>query len=526
MRLLALLALLITGALLGLGPSATAVAAQAPAAGVAPVNSCWPRDTNAPRLGEVTAVPAVADTTDGPATVQIRVRATDPGGPGPASGLAGGNVTVDSDDQVRPYLREVVSLEPSGDHMLRGTLTLPRYSGAGRYELRELDVLDRAGNRTPNAYTGWPGDEPAGSFEVVMTAEDDSPPVLESFDISDATVDTTAAEQEITFTAQVSEVGTGVDRVQVVLDPPAPGEFGDLRPQMTRTSGSDEGESTWTGSFRVQRFVGSGTWDVSVAVSDRLGNGSSSTSAFGVVSGPIDRTAPDTTTVTRSPRTIDVREHSDQVVVSVHGADAGSGVDHGRVFLDPQYRADSGAPSAPLELVSGSSTEGVWRATLTAPRCGTAAGVLPIELDLTDARGNTRVVDRAATVTVRASDTLRPFGDIGRAKHLAPRGPLTITTDERVQDISSRTVGLLRPNPATHDFTRIAGTWRCFTATKPGSGSRTSCSGDRIRRAEFTPRLRFPRVFRCDFTAPGQPSATDRAGNPLSGGESSCRSPG
>lgn len=223
---------------------------------------------------------------------------------------------------------------------------------------------------------------------VTYAQSDTEPPKILSLSISPTSVDVTSSLQTVTLTVHLTDNLSGID--------PTFGRgvsFFFTSPSGTQTtSGSpvlQPGvillDTTLSIIVPVRRYSEPGTWKISaLRLGDNAGNtaflDSSALAAaglptsFDVIDATPDMQAPQLASVTLSPSSVDVSAGDSMVTADLALTDNLSGVGWSSFTLqDFELRSPSGkqsrlVSSAEFHLVSGTTTNGVWRATFNIPR--------------------------------------------------------------------------------------------------------------------------------------------------------------
>jgi hypothetical protein len=250
-----------------------------------------------------------------------------------------------------------------------------------------------------------------------------------------------------------------------------------------RTAG-DLHRGQWTAWVTVPRYSGLQRVNLSVRLEDRAGNTRTVTAAalrrahrpsgFDVRS-HTDRSAPQITKATVSPRSLDVRTANGTVVVDLHVTDTGAGVSGGQVLLyDDSARQI--AFQAPLRRQSGSDNDALWRAVVHVDHCTARSSTWTPLVQLTTHAGPTtssRLADQRVTVT--SSDTIAPTAT---ATVSPARTSLTLHFDEPVTGVTDSSAIVMSNNGEP-----VWGTWSCADSV----GLPTPCDGTSVWTATLTP---------------------------------------
>ena len=514
---------LVWGALVAPGPDVSAAGAAVP------LNDCVSSDNGDPVLTGLTVTPSV-DVTGAAQEVVFSLTAEDLGGPGPASGLSGveisfGEPLIDDPSDTFHELRQ----DATGAWV--GSVVIERGSSPGPWRINHVALTDRARNnrflRTAELQrAGFPT-----SVEVTSTP-DTSRPRLVDFRSTSGPVDTRRASRLVTFTATVVDAVPGVAEVYLagsmkgasISEKAYDGDFVDLSP----VAGSPD---TFRGSMRVRRWVGSGTWKIHrISTQDKVGNYRSYSYSrltelgfrhqLKIVSGE-DTRAPKLARLALRPGHVDVRSEDGRVVVVVRAVDNRAGVE--RVF------AQVGPSNLVLERVAGTRRDGVWKGALTLKRCTSPAGVRRVNVYVVDASRNETYYGPSAlaargwpaAVDVMAADHRRPRANLVDWQ-VNPAGPVKVRFSELVSGISADSATVRRvfaPYSETPTFgPPVSGTWVC----RKTSGAVTSCTSGWVATARYRleDRLLASRTYQLTLNPEFTLAVTDRSGNPFDRAES------
>jgi hypothetical protein len=295
-------------------------------------------------------------------------------GPDTISGSGGGDVVVggadndrlsggdDGDVVVGDGGTDVVNGDSGNDDLTGGSGADTLQGGAGTNwcEFSSLDVR----------------------YSCVVDAVAPSVPALS---LQPTSVDVTGGAKRVVAKVRVTD-DTGVRSVQVGAqyeDASAYANGG----QPVLTSGSIR-DGWWTVTLTVPRYIDSGSMTVNVFTRDRVGRQSSAAfpAALKVISANPDLAPPVVRSLTLSPTTVDVRSAAKSVTATVRITDDTAGV--GTAYLCPAhmfadgFRQSDGCPD--LQLVSGSRTDGTWRASLPIAR-GDVGGSWNVQVWVEDA---------------------------------------------------------------------------------------------------------------------------------------------
>jgi hypothetical protein len=494
-------------------------AVQSSPAGAAPLNDCASSDNGSPRLTDFDLSPTAVDVTGGPASVTLTAKASDMGGPGPATGVAA--VRVVFTRFFDPLSSRAVALQLSGD-LWTGSVRLARFSKGGRLRVDHLVITDDVGNRrfVSGARLG------ARGFVHVVTVTstaDTTKPVLRHLDVIPTSVDTRSRARRVVFTARATDAHTRVDFLYVA---------GAMRERSI--SGQGDGDFVllekvagtahqFRGSMRVRRWVGSGTWRMFAAlVVDRSSNvkyyGPRALDALGVHRSILVRSRGDTGSPTAgvfpsNPSAVDIRTGDVTISLRVKGIDALSGVAKVRVDLQATPGEDTVATTT-LHRVTGTPHSGIWRGKATVPRCAPLTTTLRLVVILSDRAGNRG--SATDVLPVDALDHRPPGADLPSPDEFVivkTNGPIAVHFNENVNGISNTSATLRHVNEDGTRGPAMVGGWTCTTK----AGAATDCLTGRVRTASFTPEetLEFKNEYQVELNPEFTLDVTDLAGNPF-----------
>ena len=152
----------------------------------------------------------------------------------------------------------------------QGQIIIPAYSEPGTWMVSEIESSDNVGN-------GWfytTNQIQALGFPTalqVTSQQDVTPPTLNGFTFTPASVNTTSTSASVTATAQISDDLSGVVECLVFFTSPSGKQSAGAR--LNLVSGTNI-NGTWQGQIFIPAYSEPGTWTVSeVSSSDNVGNG-------------------------------------------------------------------------------------------------------------------------------------------------------------------------------------------------------------------------------------------------------------
>lgn len=251
---------LLGAVLTGTDPATTpTVASAAPEPPTGPVE-----DNGDPTLQDLRFSPGSVNVTGGSRNVTFTVTATDTGGPGAASGITYGFVSLSSPDFTRSAY---TALEQRSAERWVGTLVIPRWTHGGAWQVNTLGLGDRDDN-----YEYWSGSELAGlGYPTTLRVganPDDTAPELTHFTVSPRPVATRTGVRTVTVTARATDGQSGI--ASIIASASRPGTRHRSFTTLDKVRGP---ASTYRGALVIPRRQAQGTWRIDfVRVDDSIGN--------------------------------------------------------------------------------------------------------------------------------------------------------------------------------------------------------------------------------------------------------------
>ncbi|GAA4124320.1 hypothetical protein GCM10022215_31940 [Nocardioides fonticola] len=332
-------------------------------AAVPPLHPCIDPDHGDPAITRVSFRPTSIDIRRRPATVHVRVKVADTGGPGRASGPARGEVS---------FTRGVAArLHVVDRSTMAGTVTIGRNEFPGRTDvtrllLDEVTVVDQAGNTTDLVDDDLAAVAASTGIDVVGVP-DREPPVISRLRATRTRLDARRGDRRIVLTARIHDAVGDVVRPQVSIY--SLGRRGSYNAQIElRSLGGDRFRGVW----RVPRWAPHALQRYridSISVSD-----STAGTRFRVRRAPfiqrqlgtdivrvrsrVDTTPPRVRDVRLSPSAIDLTDGPRTVVARIRVIDRQSPV---RAVSFDKYAFWAASPLPQRSrLVSGDRHDGVW----------------------------------------------------------------------------------------------------------------------------------------------------------------------
>jgi hypothetical protein len=254
---------LLGAALTGNGPVTTPTAVSAaPEPPTTLIGSV--EDTGDPTLQDLRYSPGSVDARGGSRNVTFTVTARDTGGPGPASGITYGFVSLSSPDFTRSAY---TALEQRSAGTWVGTVSIPRWTHGGVWRVNTLGLGDGDDN-----YEYWSGSELAAlGYPTTLTIgahPDDTAPELTHLTVSPRSVGAHNGARTVTVTARGTDDRSGV--ASIVVSASKPGTRHRSFTTLTRVRGAT---STYRGRLVLPRRQANGAWRIDfVRLGDIIGN--------------------------------------------------------------------------------------------------------------------------------------------------------------------------------------------------------------------------------------------------------------
>lgn len=158
----------------------------------------------------------------------------------------------------------------AADGIWQCLVTIPKASAAGPWKVVAISTKDMVNNEAVLFEPTLRGAGFPTAINVTSDNEDIVAPVLTAFSITPATADVRGGPQTVTFTASISDAGTGVAISVMSLLPPAPTLFSGCG-FVLRSGTANEGSYSCT--FTVLPTSNPGEWPIEITLRDVIGNG-------------------------------------------------------------------------------------------------------------------------------------------------------------------------------------------------------------------------------------------------------------
>ncbi|MGZ8735474.1 MAG: hypothetical protein ACXW1M_09835 [Acidimicrobiia bacterium] len=217
-----------------------------------------------PALQDLRYSPGSVNVLGGSKNVTFTVTARDTGGPGPASGITYGFVSLSSPDFTRSAY---TTLERRSAGTWVGTVAIPRWTHGGVWNVNTLGLGDGDDN-----YEHWSGSELADlGYPTTLTVgahPDDTAPELTHVTVSPRPAYSRTAARTVTVTARAIDDRSGI--ASVIASASKPGTRHRSFTTLTKVRGT---ASTYRGSLVIPRREAAGGWRIDfVRLDDIIGN--------------------------------------------------------------------------------------------------------------------------------------------------------------------------------------------------------------------------------------------------------------
>lgn len=233
------------------------------------------QDTAPPAITSFICSSSSVDVTSGSKTIQISANATD--------NLSGTQyISCIFYSPSRNKSLSTALYRTSGSALngtYTGTITVPRYTEAGSWNLVNTVAYDMASNSqlylSPlfHQIIESPSLTIPSSFQSTLqitSNPDTTPPVITSFTISPGTVDVTTGSKTVTITATVTDDLAGLDYIGCYFY--SPSRLRNLSTSLALTAGTNQ-NGTFSGTVNVPQYMEGGTWKLDqVWVQDTASN--------------------------------------------------------------------------------------------------------------------------------------------------------------------------------------------------------------------------------------------------------------
>lgn len=219
-------------------------------------------------------------------------------------------------------------------------------------------------------------------------ASDITPPALAAFDFSPRTVDVTTGSKQVVVTARVTDASGAKAPIALISSDTSSQSEGFGQMQLVSGTATD---GTYERVITIPETAASGTWTVIIyPLDDVVGNSGSGfhnhPSKLTVTNTGTDVVAPSLNSFDFTPKTVDLRGGSKQVVVTARVTDS-TGAEAPIVLISSDDTSQTQG-FGEMDLVAGTATDGTYRRTVTIPETA-ASGTWTVTIyPLDDVLGN------------------------------------------------------------------------------------------------------------------------------------------
>jgi titin len=390
-------------------------------------------DTSGPVLAGLTWTPGAVDTSGAARTVTVRARLTDDLSGLPASSY-GPNMTVQSPSGAQTVYAYFSRVSGSTlDATYEAALTVPRYSEAGAWTVKDLVVVDQAGNNRRLAAA----DITAAGFEAGFSqtgAADTDAPTLVSVSAAPAEVDTTSGPATVMVNARITDAQSGLSMYQSSVTFRSPSGGQTLKGYIGNPLSGTTRDGRYQITVTVPRYAEPGLWRLSgVELVDQVGNkavlGSAELAAAGLgasfeqTGATGDSRAPVLADFTVNPDAVNVATSAQRVTVRARVTDDLAGVNSnvGVFFTSPSGNQTISPSYNEWIRISGTVRDGVYETTVIVP-FRAEAGAWSVKVTMSDAAGNSAELSGAALTGLGFTSSLAVAADVAPSAPAAPWG--------------------------------------------------------------------------------------------------------
>ena len=227
-------------------------------------------DVTPPELVELTLDRSEVDVSSRPATITVSARVSDD--LSGATTLQMDFVSPSGEQQTTFFDEGVKATGSITDWVYVGAVTLPQFSESDTWTLRYVYVHDEVGNLRDYEFAELRLLGFTGSFEVVATQDDVTPPELVELTLDRSEVDVSSGPATITVSARVSDDLSGADMLQLDFVSPSGEQQTTFFDEGVKATGSIT-DWVYVGAVTLPQFSESGTWTLRyVYVHDEVGN--------------------------------------------------------------------------------------------------------------------------------------------------------------------------------------------------------------------------------------------------------------
>jgi hypothetical protein len=322
-------------------------------------------DMTPPRVTDFEVLTPTVNITAGQTSLQMQAEVTDN-----LSGVAEVDAQFCDANGVQDPLPIGIFQQTSGtslDGIWTGTLSLSTFTKAGTYSVCIMNVVDNAKNLATLTNKGLAGSRglPAGnfSFDIINNRTDTTAPVISHVVTNSPSVDVTNGDVTVTTDFDVMEAGSGIDMIQFTLhqDPTVDYPESQTVPAdlITPSTLGASGSGHYRAVVQLPQGSAPGKWHVSIYARDLVLHARTSDTPLTVI---------DRNPITTLPRAVSITRTAGDTpytqTFSIHMTSARAAIAD---FVLRVYGPGNQLYWARLDLVSGTTLDGFWTATIQLP---------------------------------------------------------------------------------------------------------------------------------------------------------------
>ena len=330
-------------------------------------------DSEGPVLSNFIVSPSTIDVTEGDVTITFFIDATDETGVTTTYRPQINNAATNAGGPAANNWELISGTNQDGTW--QATMTIPSTQGASEWYLYSQSFEDIYGYSSA-LETDSTGGADNGGLTVINSNSESNAPVLSNFTVSPDTVYTLDGDTVITFTIDATDETGVTTTYRPQINNAATNAGGPAANNWELVSGTTQ-DGTWQATMTIPSTQGTSDWylysqsfeDIwtNSAALETDNTGGAENGGLTVLAANSDTSPPVLSNLTVTPNKVNVSTGAKTVTFSIDAAD-GSGV---TTTYRPQINnaeTNAGGPAAEdWELVSGTTQDGTWQATMTIP---------------------------------------------------------------------------------------------------------------------------------------------------------------
>jgi hypothetical protein len=351
-------------------------------------------DTTPPTLVSLDFTPKTVDVTNAAQTVTVTAHLTDDN-----TGVNSAVIYFSSPSSAQTAFASFsLTSGTATDGTYTASVTIPQGAEPGTWKIYRVSLQDTASNSVeygPNFARPFPSGMPT-DLSVLNANVDTTAPTLVSLSFTPQSVDVSSAAQTITVTAHITDDMSGVQHAEIYFSSPSNAQHAMNSFALTAGTATD---GTYQATITIPKSAEAGTWKLTrVNLLDQASNsvdyGPSYPTQFpggtptdlSVTSTTADTAPPVLVSLDFTPKSVNVSNSSQTVIVTAHFTDDNSGVQFATVyFLSPSQAQHV---STIFTLSSGTATNGTFQASVTIPQSAEMGTWTIFQVFLQDTAGN------------------------------------------------------------------------------------------------------------------------------------------